>query len=89
MNNITNFKIRGFIDNHAIYNSEGNWQTSVYVGDTLICAFKGFGSEYLHYGNRYVVENIEGETHLRGEDDKLLSVYETKNVMPFMLKLRL
>jgi hypothetical protein len=83
----TPYLVRGFIDNHPIYN-KGNWNTKVNIGDILVCSFTGFGSEVLNYGERYLVVKNENKVELKSEKGEIINEWHTKNTMPFFTKLR-
>ncbi len=87
VSNSTGYFIRGFIDNHPIYD-KGNWNTEVKIGDTLVCSFTGFGSEVLNYGERYLVVKNENRIELKSEKGDIINEWNTKNTMPFFTKLR-
>ena len=83
----TGLKVKGYIHNHPIYDKNGNWNTDVEYGDMLVVGFTGFGSECLKYGHRYVVIFDNGETKLRAENGDIIDAWNTKNTMPFFVKL--
>lgn len=83
----TGLKIRGFIHEHPKYDKNGNWNTAVEYGDTLVCGFGGFGSECLNYGQRYIVINDNNETKLKAENGDIIDAWNTENTMPFFVKL--
>lgn len=84
----TGYLVRGFIDNHPIYDKKGNWNTEVNIGDTLVCSAGGFGSEILNYGERYKVVVNENKIELEAENGDIINEWHTKNTMPFFTKLR-
>ena len=83
----TGLKVRWFIHEHPKYDKNGNWNTEVEYGDTLVCGFGGFGSECLKYGHRYIVISDNNETKLKAENGDIIDAWNTKNTMPFFVKL--
>jgi len=88
VSNSTGYLVRGFIDKQPIYSKEDNWNTDVNLGDTLFCIGRGFGSEILNYGERYVVVINDNKIELKAENGDIINEWHTKNTMPFFVKLR-
>jgi len=83
----TGYKVKGKFHEFPLYDKNGNWCTEVFVGDRLIVNSGGFGSELLEYAGVYTVIEEEGEIKLLSKDGIKIDAWNTKNTMPFFLKM--